>query len=84
MFDSRYRSASHFLRLSNKHPIWLRIPILVHPTGAPRWVFQKARILAIFDDLDTILLMIPLKARSGTGASSCFAGRVCSSREAVA
>merc|ERR1719484_497530 len=24
------------------------------------WVFQKARILAIFDDLDTILLMIPL------------------------
>jgi len=25
------------------------------------WVFQKARILAIFDDLDTILLMIPLK-----------------------
>eukprot|EP00928_Gymnodinium_smaydae_P049373 TRINITY_DN3311_c0_g7_i1.p1 TRINITY_DN3311_c0_g7~~TRINITY_DN3311_c0_g7_i1.p1 ORF type:complete len:568 (+),score=120.19 TRINITY_DN3311_c0_g7_i1:118-1821(+) len=25
------------------------------------WVFSKARILAIFDDLDTILLMIPLK-----------------------
>jgi len=25
------------------------------------WVFKKARILAIFDDLDTILLMIPLK-----------------------
>jgi hypothetical protein len=25
------------------------------------WVFNKARILAIFDDLDTILLMIPLK-----------------------
>ncbi|CAK0819991.1 unnamed protein product [Prorocentrum cordatum] len=25
------------------------------------WLFQKARILAIFDDLDTILLMIPLK-----------------------
>merc|ERR1719440_518857 len=25
------------------------------------WVFQKARILAIFDDPDTILLMIPLK-----------------------
>jgi Kef-type K+ transport system membrane component KefB len=25
------------------------------------WVFGKARILAIFDDLDTILLMIPLK-----------------------
>lgn len=25
------------------------------------WVFQKARILAIFDDLDTILLMVPLK-----------------------
>lgn len=28
---------------------------------AATWVFQKARILAIFDDLDTILLMIPLK-----------------------
>ncbi len=25
------------------------------------WLFQKARILAIFDDLDTILLMIPLQ-----------------------
>jgi Kef-type K+ transport system membrane component KefB len=25
------------------------------------WVFRKARILAIFDDLDTVLLMIPLK-----------------------
>lgn len=28
---------------------------------AATWVFQKARVLAIFDDLDTILLMIPLK-----------------------
>jgi len=28
---------------------------------AATWVFKKARILAIFDDLDTILLMIPLK-----------------------
>merc|ERR1719387_2114287 len=26
------------------------------------WLFQKARILAIFDDLDTILFMVPLKA----------------------
>ncbi len=25
------------------------------------WVFRKARVLAIFDDLDTIVLMIPLK-----------------------
>ena len=25
------------------------------------WLFKKAQILAIFDDLDTILLMIPLK-----------------------
>lgn len=28
---------------------------------AATWVFKKARILAIFDDLDTILLMIPLQ-----------------------
>ncbi len=28
---------------------------------AKTWVFRKARVLAIFDDLDTILLMIPLK-----------------------
>lgn len=28
---------------------------------ASTWVFRKARILAIFDDLDTILLMIPLQ-----------------------
>ena len=27
---------------------------------AATWVFNKARILAIFDDLDTILLMLPL------------------------
>lgn len=25
------------------------------------WLFNKARVLAIFDDLDTVLLMIPLK-----------------------
>ena len=25
------------------------------------WVFQKTRVLAIFDDLDTILLMVPLQ-----------------------
>lgn len=25
------------------------------------WIFQKTRVLAIFDDLDTILLMIPLQ-----------------------
>ncbi len=28
---------------------------------AGTWVFNKARVLAIFDDLDTVLLMIPLK-----------------------
>lgn len=28
---------------------------------AATWVFKKARILAIFDDLDTILLIIPLQ-----------------------
>merc|ERR1719502_1747104 len=25
------------------------------------WLFKKARILAIFDDLDTLLFMVPLK-----------------------
>ena len=28
---------------------------------ATTWVYKKARVLAIFDDLDTILLMIPLE-----------------------
>jgi Kef-type K+ transport system membrane component KefB len=28
---------------------------------AATWLYKKARILAIFDDLDTVLLMIPLK-----------------------
>ena len=28
---------------------------------AATWVYKKARVLAIFDDLDTVLLMIPLK-----------------------
>jgi len=28
---------------------------------AATWVYAKARVLAIFDDLDTVLLMVPLK-----------------------
>ncbi|MBS2023649.1 MAG: sodium:proton antiporter [Deltaproteobacteria bacterium] len=28
---------------------------------AGTWLFQKARVLAIFDDLDTVLLMVPLQ-----------------------
>src|ERR1700689_1152826 len=28
---------------------------------ASTWVFKKARILAIFDDLDTVLLIVPLQ-----------------------
>jgi Kef-type K+ transport system membrane component KefB len=28
---------------------------------AATWMFKKARVLAIFDDLDTVLLMVPLK-----------------------
>ena len=28
---------------------------------AATWLYKKARVLAIFDDLDTVLLMIPLK-----------------------
>jgi Kef-type K+ transport system membrane component KefB len=28
---------------------------------AATWVYKKARVLAIFDDLDTVLLMVPLK-----------------------
>ena len=28
---------------------------------AATWIYKKARVLAIFDDLDTVLLMIPLK-----------------------
>jgi len=28
---------------------------------AATWMFRKARVLSIFDDLDTVLLMIPLK-----------------------
>lgn len=32
---------------------------------AATWVFKKARVLAIFDDIDTILFMIPLKMMMG-------------------
>ena len=28
---------------------------------AATWVYRKARVLAIFDDIDTVLLMVPLK-----------------------
>jgi hypothetical protein len=29
---------------------------------AATWTYKKARVLAIFDDLDTVLLMIPLRS----------------------
>lgn len=35
--------------------------MLVAAGLSKHWVFQKAKILAIFDDLDTVLLMIPLQ-----------------------
>ena len=35
--------------------------MLVAAGLAATWMYQKIKILAIFDDLDTVLLMIPLK-----------------------
>lgn len=43
----------------------LRRGAVLHARGGwtgGAWVFKKVRVLAIFDDLDTILFMIPLKA----------------------
>lgn len=37
---------------------------------AATWVYRKARVLAIFDDLDTVLLMISLE----DDAQECFLG----------
>ena len=36
------------------------------------WLFRKARVLAIFDDLDTILFMLPLKVRARTTTFSLY------------
>jgi len=60
-----------------KHPLWIEALLVgrfAAPTSAGvlfsmlaasglagTWVFRKTRILAIFDDLDTVLLMIPLQ-----------------------
>merc|ERR1711937_200411 len=55
-------------------PLWWGAALFAAPTSAgilftmltaaglsDTWLFRKARVLAIFDDLDTILFMLPLK-----------------------
>jgi len=37
------------------------LPMLAAAGLSATWYFRKVRILAIFDDLDTVLFMIPLK-----------------------
>ena len=44
------------------------------------WLFEKARLLAIFDDLDKILLMIPLKVGARAPLNRARSGRSSVSR----
>jgi Kef-type K+ transport system membrane component KefB len=56
-----WKDALLLARFSSPTSAGLLFAMLAAAGLATTWVFKKARVLAIFDDLDTILLMIPLK-----------------------
>ncbi len=56
-----WREALLLARFSSPTSAGILFSMLAAAGLAGTWVFRKARVLAIFDDLDTILLMIPLK-----------------------
>lgn len=58
---SSWRDALLLGRFASPTSAGILFSMLAAAGLATTWVFRKARILAIFDDLDTILLMIPLK-----------------------
>ena len=56
-----WKNALLLARFSSPTSAGVLFSMLAAAGLAATWVFKKARVLAIFDDLDTILLMIPLK-----------------------
>lgn len=61
LFGSDWKEALMVGRFAAPTSAGILFTMLAAAGLASTWLFKKARILAIFDDLDTVLLMIPLK-----------------------
>ncbi len=61
VFGSGYRPSLLVGRFAAPTSAGILFTMLAAIGLSKTWIFKKARILAIFDDLDTILLMIPLQ-----------------------
>jgi Kef-type K+ transport system membrane component KefB len=60
-FDLGFKEALLVGRFASPTSAGILFTMLAAAGLAATWVYKKARVLAIFDDLDTVLLMIPLK-----------------------
>ncbi len=61
VFDSNWKEALLTGRFAAPTSAGVLFTMLAAAGLAHTWLYKKARILAIFDDLDTVLFMIPLK-----------------------
>lgn len=61
MFDTSWKEALLVGRFAAPTSAGVLFTMLAAAGLASTWLFKKARVLAIFDDLDTVLFMIPLK-----------------------
>lgn len=60
-FSVNVSEAAHVSRFAAPTSAGVLFAMLAAAGLARTWVFKKARILAIFDDLDTVLMIIPLQ-----------------------
>lgn len=61
VFDTSWKEAFLVGRFAAPTSAGVLFAMLAAAGLASTWLFKKAQILAIFDDLDTVLLMIPLQ-----------------------
>ncbi|MBP9865358.1 MAG: sodium:proton antiporter [Candidatus Omnitrophica bacterium] len=61
IFNSNWKEALLIGRFAAPTSAGVLFTMLAAAGLASTWIYKKARILAIFDDLDTVLFMIPLK-----------------------
>jgi Kef-type K+ transport system membrane component KefB len=60
-FDLGFKQSLLVGRFASPTSAGILFTMLAAAGLAATWIYKKARVLAIFDDLDTVLLMIPLK-----------------------
>jgi Kef-type K+ transport system membrane component KefB len=60
-FDMGFKESLLVGRFASPTSAGILFTMLAAAGLATTWLYKKARVLAIFDDLDTVLLMIPLK-----------------------